>query len=100
MRQLNGVYVRNPVRADLVAHPRGWPRSSSRAAVPDWRLGAEVLAPVREQIGGATTLLEIPRAQRVGLRPPLAALFASGKSRDDRDARCVLAIREHGCTIR
>jgi putative transposase len=61
---------------------------------------AEALAPVREQIGGATNLLEIPRIQRFALRPALAALFASVKSRDDRDARCLLAVREHGYTMR
>lgn len=61
---------------------------------------AGVLAPVREQIGGATSVLEIPRAERFALRPPLAALFASVKSREDRDARCVLAVHEHGYTMR
>lgn len=61
---------------------------------------AGVLAPVREQNAGATTLLEIPRTQRFALRPSLAALFASVTSRDDRDARCVLAVREHGYTMR
>jgi hypothetical protein len=61
---------------------------------------AGVLAPVRDQIGGATTVLEVPRAQRFALRPPLAALFASVTSRDERDARCVLAVREHGYTMR
>lgn len=61
---------------------------------------AGVLTPVREQIGGATTVLEVPRAQRFALRPPLAVLFASVTSRDDRDVRCVLSVREHGYTMR
>jgi putative transposase len=61
---------------------------------------AGVLVPVREKIGGATSVLEVPRAQRFALRPPLAALFASVKSRKDRDARCVLAVREHGYTMK
>jgi putative transposase len=62
--------------------------------------GAGVLHPVREQIGGASTLFEVPRAQRFALRPELAALFTGVKSRVDRDARCVLAVREHGYTMR
>jgi putative transposase len=61
---------------------------------------AEVLAPVGKRIGGATNLLEIPRMQRFALRPSLAALFASVRSRDERDARCVLAVRQHGYTMR
>jgi len=61
---------------------------------------AGVLTPVREQVGGATTALEVPRAQRFALRPHLAALFAGVTSRDDRDARCVPAVREHGYTMR
>jgi hypothetical protein len=61
---------------------------------------AGVLVPVREQIGGATSVLEVPRTQRFALRPSLAALFASVTSRDNRDACCVLAVREHGYTMR
>lgn len=57
-------------------------------------------APVREQIGGATNHREVPRAQRFALRPPLSALFTRIASRDDRDARCVVAVREHGYTMR
>ena len=58
------------------------------------------LDPVRERIGGASTLHEVPRAQRFALRPDLAAVFARVESQDDRDARCVLAVREHGYTMR
>jgi hypothetical protein len=61
---------------------------------------AGVLTPVRDQIGGATTALEVPRAERFALRPPLATLFAGVTSRDDRDARSVPAVREHGYTMR
>jgi putative transposase len=60
---------------------------------------AGVLVPVREQIRGAASALEVPRVQRFALRPSLAALFASVTSRDDRDARCVQAVREHGYTM-
>ena len=58
------------------------------------------LGPVRERIGGATSIVEVPRVQRFALRPDLAVLFARVKSRDDRDARCVLAVGEHGYTMR
>lgn len=58
------------------------------------------LGPVRERIGGATSIVEVPRAQRFALRPDLAVLFAKVESRDDRDARCVLAVREYGYTMR
>jgi REP element-mobilizing transposase RayT len=60
---------------------------------------AGALGPVRERIGDALRVLEVPRAQRFFLRPDLASLFAMGKSQDDRDARCVLAVREHGYTM-
>src|SRR6266536_1505868 len=60
----------------------------------------DVLDPVRERIGVASAFVEVPRAQRFALRPSLVALFAGVESRDDRDARCVLAVREHGYTMR
>ena len=61
---------------------------------------AGITAIVREQIGNAATLLEVPKVERFALRPPLAALFAEPASRDVRDARCVAAVREHGYTMR
>ena len=61
---------------------------------------ATVLAHLRERVRGAATLTEIPRAERFALRPPLGMLFAGVDSRDDRDARCVRAVRDHGYTMK
>ncbi len=55
---------------------------------------------VRDQLRSASTLGEIPRAQRFALRLPLATLFAGVSSREDRDTRSVLAVRDHGYTMR
>jgi REP element-mobilizing transposase RayT len=54
---------------------------------------------VRDQLRGASTLREIPRAQRFPLRMPLPTLFAGVSSRGDRDARSVHAVRDHGYTM-
>lgn len=43
---------------------------------------------------------EFPRAQRFASRPPLAQLFAGVTSRGDRNARAVVAVRDHGYTMR
>ena len=61
---------------------------------------AAFLANLRERAPDAATLVEVPRAQRFALRPPLAALFNGVGSRDDRAARCVLAVRDHGYTMK
>ena len=47
-----------------------------------------------------SAISEIPRSQRLALRPPLEQLFAGARGRDDRDARCVRAVREYGYTLR
>jgi putative transposase len=47
----------------------------------------------------AVSLIEVPRAQRFALRPPLAALFAEVTSRAERNQRCVIAVRQHGYTL-
>jgi REP element-mobilizing transposase RayT len=44
--------------------------------------------------------LEIPRAERFAGRPPLAALFAGVTTREERDARAVVAVSKHGYTMR
>jgi putative transposase len=49
---------------------------------------------------GATRCTEFPRAQRFASRPPLAQLFADVTSRADRDARAIVAVRNHGYTMR
>jgi REP element-mobilizing transposase RayT len=61
---------------------------------------AAFLAGLRERAPDAATLAEVPRAQRFALRPPLATLFNGVASRDDRAARCVLAVRDHGYTMK
>jgi len=60
----------------------------------------DFLARLRERSPDTTTLVEVPRAQRFALRPALAALFTSVMSKDDRDARCALAVHEHGYTMK
>jgi putative transposase len=69
---------------------------TSRLLVGD----AAFLAGLRERAPDAATLAEVPRAQRFALRPALAALFNGVASRDDRAARCVLAVRDHGYTMK
>ena len=55
---------------------------------------------LRERFATAATILEIPRAQRFALRPSLGELFAGDTSRRERDARCVVAVRDHGYTMK
>ena len=69
---------------------------TSRLLVGD----AAFLAELRERMSDAATLSEVPRAQRFALRPALAALFNGVVSRDDRAARCVVAVRDHGYTMK
>lgn len=61
---------------------------------------ADFLARLRELAPDPAALVEVPRAQRFALRPALAALFTNAMSKDDRDARCALAVREHGYTMK
>jgi DNA-directed RNA polymerase specialized sigma24 family protein len=61
---------------------------------------ADFLARLRERAPDPATLVEVPRAQRFALRPALAVLFTNVLSKDDRDARCALAVREHGYTMK
>jgi len=55
---------------------------------------------IRDQLRGGSVLAEIPREQRFAMRPPLATVFAGVTSRNERDARCVQAVRDHGYTMR
>jgi len=43
---------------------------------------------------------EFPRAQRFASRPSLAQIFAGTASKADRNGRVVLAVRDHGYTMR
>lgn len=54
---------------------------------------------VRQQLERAADLGEIPRAQRHALRPSLEQIFAGVNSREDRDRRSALAVRDHGYTM-
>jgi putative transposase len=69
---------------------------------PSGLLVGEAAVPlhVRAAVRHATTLVEIPRAQRFALRLPLATLFAGVTSRVDCDGRCASAVRDHGYTMK
>jgi REP element-mobilizing transposase RayT len=54
---------------------------------------------VRTSIERAATLTKIRRDQRFPVRPSLEDLFRDMTSRADRDARCMLAVRDHGYTL-
>jgi putative transposase len=53
-----------------------------------------------ERCRAAVQCPEIPRAQRFASRPPLAQLFAGVATRAERDARSVIAVRDHGYTMK
>jgi putative transposase len=53
-----------------------------------------------ERCRAAAQCPEIPRAQRFASRPPLAQLFADVATRAERDARSVIAVRDHGYTMK
>jgi hypothetical protein len=55
---------------------------------------------VTDQRREAAECIEFPRAQRFASRPPLAHLFADATSRAARNARAVVAVREHGYTMK
>lgn len=69
---------------------------SSRLLISD----GVFLADLRKLAPNAATLAEVPRAQRYALRPGLSTLFNGVASKDDRAARCVLAVRDHGYTMK
>ncbi len=53
-----------------------------------------------ERCRAAAQCPEIPRAQRFASRPPLAQLFAGVATRAERDARSVIAVRDHGYAMK
>lgn len=64
-------------------------------------IGDDLLAgTLGDQCREATPCREFPRAQRFACRPPLAQVFSDVTSRADRNARAVLAVRDHGYTMR
>lgn len=48
----------------------------------------------------ATACTEFPRAQRFASRPSLAQLFADATTRVERNARAVVAVRDHGYSMK
>lgn len=71
-------------------------RFKSKPVIGDDPLTAHFGNKLRE----ATLCTEFPRAQRFASRPPLGQLFADVTSRADRDARAIVAVRDHGYTMR
>ena len=53
-----------------------------------------------DQCREAVQCTEFPRAQRFGSRPPLAHLLGGVTSKTDRNTRAVVAVRDHGYTMR
>ena len=68
------------------------------------RLKPVVSGPLTERLSEqrreANECIEFPRAQRFASRPPLTRIFAGVTSKADRNARVVLAVRDHGYTMR
>ncbi|HET8576757.1 MAG TPA: transposase [Methylomirabilota bacterium] len=50
--------------------------------------------------GSGPKLREIPRAQRFAGRPALSEMFSGARSRAERNARCAVAVRSFGYTLR
>ncbi|HET9854260.1 MAG TPA: transposase [Methylomirabilota bacterium] len=69
---------------------------SSKPVMSDGASTEQLVAQYR----GAVPCTEFPRAQRFGSRPPLARTFENVASRADRNGRAVVAVRDHGYTMR
>jgi putative transposase len=80
-----------------IGEPEIFLERSKSGQVMDEEALAEVLESRR---GEALRCPEFPRAQRFASRPPLARLFTDVSSKADRNARVVLAVRDHGYTMR
>lgn len=59
-----------------------------------------LVTPVGMDGGAVPKLREVPRAQRFAGRPTLGELFSEVHSRADRNARCTVAVRSFGYTLR
>jgi len=84
------------VEAGLVEGSNPLERFNSELVVGD----AEFRARLRRRVPDVAIPVEVPRSQRFAMRPPLTALFAGLGSRSDRDTRCILAVLEHGYTMK
>jgi len=84
------------VEAGIGAPDASWERFKSKPVIGDHPQTGHLDDQYRE----ATQCTEFPRAQRFAPRPPLARLFADVVSRADRDARAIVAVRDHGYTMR
>jgi len=70
-------------------------RFDSRPVLGD----ADFLARLRQRVPDIVSTIEVPRVQRFALRPTLTTVFEGVASKSDRDARCAVALFEHGYTI-
>ena len=74
------------------------------SSVDHFRVNLLMSGALTEQLGEqrreASACIEFPRDQRFASRPPLAHIFAGVTSKADRNARVVLAVRDHGYTMR
>jgi REP element-mobilizing transposase RayT len=71
-------------------------RFRTKAAVGD----EAFMTRLSERYGWEAPSAEIPRVQRFAARPTLSRLFQQARSKAERDARVVVAIRDHGYAIR
>ena len=71
-------------------------RFGSKPVMSDGALTGQLVDQCRE----AVQCTEFPRVQRFGARPPLARIFVNLTSRADRDARAVVAVRDHGYAMK
>jgi len=62
--------------------------------------GPAFVAGLEAQCRAAMGCLEIPRTERFASRPELEHLFAAAKTRAERDAGAVAAVRDHGYSMR
>ena len=79
----------------------GEPESSMERFKSRPMMGDDALAELlNRRCGEAQRCPEFPRAQRFASRPPLARVFADVTSKADRNGRVVVAVRDHGYSMR
>ena len=84
------------VEAGILAVESDVDRFESKPVMSNGALTGQLV----DQCRGAVQCTEFPRAQRFGARPPLARIFADLTSRADRDACAVIAVRDHGYSMK